>query len=483
MNKDKMIRIAVTGVIVMVLALMWGLESDIAYNVAQQRPILLGRYTLEKTLALLIATPILLCVLIGQWTDRKKPADPKAKRLAAFKQISLTVSIILGIVIADVALRLSQRQHYVADDDQQPSYHRVPNSVYEGVFHDRPEFAFSYPNPVEGYPPTPFVLTVDERGFRNPERHEQYDWIVLGDSFAEGSKVSDDQVWTARLAERRGVRLYNLGMSGGNPVTYLDTLKRFGLELRPKAVLYLLYEGNDLRNSIFRRQRVNGRERLSIWDVAFKASPLRQVLKDSLIRTLGPVGRKRFYNDSSIHAPSHRMYPVAWLPFEIPEGSGNGYAFEVKRLEQHYVTDEGFRGSLACIESLRLLEETRRMCEENGAVLIFIYAPDRPHVLIEDMLERVDAGQLRAFLSTRISDLPEPKEFAAKIKEGTQVRERVFRQYCDENGIAFISLTEQLRRQTRNGVQTYYSFDQHWTPDGHEAVANYLSETIVISED
>lgn len=304
MNKEKIIRIAVTGIIVMVLALMWGLESDIAYNVAQQRPILLGRYTLEKTLALLIATPILLCVLIGQWTDKNKPADPKAKRLAAFKQISLTVSIILGIVVADVALRLSQRQHYVTDDDQQPSYHRVPNSVYEGVFHDRPEFAFSYPNPIEGYPPTPFVLTVDERGFRNPVRHERYDWIVLGDSFAEGSKVSDDQVWTARLAERRGVRLYNLGMSGGNPVTYLDTLKRFGLELRPKAVLYLLYEGNDLRNSIFRRQRVNGRERLSMWDVAFKASPLRQVLKDSLIRTLGPVGRKRFYNDSTIHALS-----------------------------------------------------------------------------------------------------------------------------------------------------------------------------------
>ena len=482
MNKDKIIRVTVTVVILAVLALMWGLESDLAYNVAQQRPILLGRYTLEKTIALLIATPILLLVLIGQWTKKKKTADPAAKRLATFKQISLTVSIILGIVIADVALRISQRQHYVADNNEQQSYHRVPNSVYKGVFYDRPEFPFSYPNPIEGYPPVPFVLTVDDQGFRNPVRHEQYDWLVLGDSFAEGSKVSDDQVWVTRLAEQRRVRVYNLGMSGGNPVTYLETLKRFGVPLQPKVVLYLLYEGNDLRNSNFRRRRVDGQEQLPLWDKIFKVSPLREVLKNSLIRLLGPIGKKRFYNDPAIHDPSHRMYPVAWLPFEVPAGSGHGYAFDVKRLEQHYVTEEGFRQSLACTESLQLLDQTRQICDENNMTLIFIYAPDKPHVLIEDICERVDPKQLYAFLNTRVKDLPEPEVLAARLYEGTQVRRRVFQEYCRENGIAFINLTEPLREETRKGVQTYYTFDQHWTPDGHEVVARYLSETIVVSE-
>jgi hypothetical protein len=58
----------------------------------------------------------------------------------------------------------------------------------------------------------------------------------------------------------------------------------------------------------------------------------------------------------------------------------------------------------------------------------------------------------------------------------------VFQEYCRENGIAFINLTEPLREETRKGVQTYYTFDQHWTPHGHEVVARYLSETIVVSE-
>jgi len=110
--------------------------------------------------------------------------------------------------------------------------------------------------------------------------------------------------------------------------------------------------------------------------------------------------------------------------------------------------------------------------------LIFIYAPDAPSVLIEDILDRVPAEQLHAFMATRLKRLPDPETLVEELREGTQVRERIFRQFCAEKGIPFLSLTEPLRQKTQEGVRTYYTYDQHWTPDGHAAIAEYLSEHI-----
>lgn len=474
MNTQKTTRIALTVIIVAVLAVLWGRQSDLAYNVAQQRAILLGRYTFETTVTLLIVTPILLCVLRGLWT-KKKPKNPDQKRLAAFKLISLSVSILVAMICVDVAMRLTRQQTYVG---QEQSYHRPPNQTYTGVFQDRPEFAFSYPNATAGYPKVAYTLTVDEQGFRNPVRHDRYDWIVLGDSFAEGSSVSDEHVWTTRLADRRSVRIYNLGMSGGSPVTYLDTLQKFGVAMKPDIALYMLYEGNDFRDSNFRRQKLEAPKKVSLSDRVFKASPLRHLIKDSLVRMLGPVGRNRYRNDPAVHDPSHVMYPVAWLPIQIPADSGYGYAFDVKRLEQHYITEDAFKETVACTESLRLLDEARQVCDAHGITLIVIYAPDTPHVLIEDLINRVEPNQLHAFMATRLKRLPPPEELGTILRQGAQVRERTIKQFCNDNGIPFLSLTEPLRQKTQEGIRTYYAYDQHWTPEGHDVVAEYLSENI-----
>lgn len=475
MNKQKTNRLVLTVLILGALAVLWGRQSDLAYNVAQQRAILLGRYTLETTLMLLTVTPILLCVLFGLW-KKHKPQTPGEKRQANFKLVALIVSILIAVVFADIAMRLVKKQAVYVGDEQ--TYHRAPNQVYHGVFRDRPEFAFSYPNATPGYPEVSYTLTVDEQGFRNPVRHDPYDWIVLGDSFAEGSSVSDEHIWTGRLAERRGVRIYNLGMSGGSPVTYLATLQKFGVPLSPKVALYMLYEGNDLRDSNFRRQKLEAPRKASLSDRIFKASPLRKLIKESLVRTLGPVNRNRFAGDPAVHDPSHIMYPVAWLPVEIPEGGGYGYAFDVKRLEQHYLTEEDFRQTRACTETLRLLSETKQVCDEHGIKLVLVYAPDTPSVLIEDILDRVPAEQLGAFMATRIKRLPDPDTLVEAIREGTQVRQRVFKEFCDDRQIPFLSLTDPLRQKTREGIRTYYSYDQHWTPEGHDVVAEFLSEHI-----
>jgi len=479
MNKQKTIRIVMSIVIVGVLAVMWGLQSDLAYNVAQQRASLLGRYTLDKTIGLLFATPMLLWVLWGGWQDNsKRYRDSKQKRLATFKVISLVLSIMVAVVFVDVAMRLMKRRVYVREG---LSYHRAQGRIDKGVFQDKPKVAFSYPKATPGYPDVPYVLTTDSRGFRNPVPQDGCDWIVLGDSFAEGSSVSDEQVWPTLLAGLRGVRVYNLGMSGGSPVTYLDTLKKVGLELKPKVALYMLYEGNDFRDSNFAAHKLEAPKQATTFDTIFKASPLRLLIRDSVERFLGPVGSGRYANDPKVNEPSHPMYPVAWLPIEIPAGSGYGYEFDLKETLKYLVTKEAFGKSVACTESLRLLAEAKKTCQENGITLVVLYAPDKPHVLMEDVLLQVPREQFYAFLSIKGKHLPAPDQIGPALRAGTEVRQQVFKAYCESQGIPFVSVTEGLREKTRQGCRTYYTYDQHWTPEGHRVVAEFLNEKIKLN--
>ena len=49
------------------------------------------------------------------------------------------------------------------------------------------------------------------------------------------------------------------------------------------------------------------------------------------------------------------------------------------------------------------------------------------------------------------------------------------RQFCRQEAIEFISLTEILRQQMLAGRQAYFTYDQHWSPEGHRIVAEYLA--------
>lgn len=456
---------------------LWWTESDLAYNIAQQRPILLGRYTLDKTIMLLIVSPAALAVM---WALLKKPKEPKSSpnsRLFWFKTISLVISILLGVVLVDVMMRLLQRSYYVGTERL---YHRQPNSRYEGVFEDKPEFAFSYPRRPGYWPKIHYNLTVDARGFRNAKAVDKADWVVLGDSFAEGSKVSDQQTWPFLLAQQSGQTIYNLGMSGGNPLTYIETLKKFGLSLKPKGVLYLLYEGNDFRDVNFSAQRLENPSVRSLWEVIYKASPLRQRLKMAVLHTFESVGAQRFKNDPAIFDPSHRLYAISWLPFEFPAGSGNFYTFDVKRLEQHWISETQFQRSSAATHTLALLEQTHRLCNQHNVRLVVVYAPDAPHILLDDICQSVPAAQLRAFLAVRKKNLPPAEELIKQLKEGVGVKERIVEEFCRENKIDFVSLTAVLQQKTRQGVKTYYTYDQHWTAEGHRVVAEFLADQLSI---
>ena len=471
-----------SGVLAGVLVGLWSTDSDLAYLVAQQRDVLLGHYSLEKFVALLVLTPVIMLVIVGLW-KRPKPRSDAQKRQEAFKTIALVVSIVLTVFLVDVALRVVRSSHYVRSG---ASYHRLPNRVLTGTFDDAPGCAFTYPSSWCGYGSVDYTLTVDDKGFRNVDPPVRFDWLMIGDSFTEGSSVSDDQAWPVVLAHKAGRSFYNLGMSGGNPVSYLDTLQRFGLAGDPKRLLCMLYEGNDFRGSNFDSDSLEDFREKNTWFQRLAGqSPLREMFKRSLIGGLGPMGADRFVGDVTLDSPEHPLYAVSWLPFEYPAGAEIYYAFKVKRVRQHLTAASDFCTSRGFRQSTGYLLAMRDLCREHGIDLVILYAPDKPHVLMDAVTKRVDARRLSAFMALAMDGdaCPGPEVIRGALRDSVTVMEKQTEAFCREKSIDFISLTGPLQAAMADGVQCYYTFDQHWSPEGHRVVADAVFAAIAAAEE
>jgi hypothetical protein len=450
---------------------LWLRQGPLAYSVAQQRVILLGRYTVEQMTTQLFVTPIVLLIILGIWTGKEK--SPQESRRDWFRTILMIVSILLTIVVVDIALRMFEGRQYIKTAQ---SHHRPPNLSIKGTFEDVPDAAFTFPNAPAGYPPSEYTLTTDKRGFRNKTTLQSCDAVILGDSFAEGCGISDESVWPVLLGQQRRWLVCNLAMSGTSPLAYLDILRQYGLALKPKIVICLLYEGNDFRDGNYPASGLT-EPPPTLGRKIFYGSPLRQKLKTLMIRTMAPIGRGRFDSDSGISDPSHPMYAVSWLPLVIPAG-GYPYAIEFKRVEELYRSRESLAASRGVLKTQEVVEQIELLCQQNNIRLIVGYAPDRAHVALPAMGDRLDADRLRAFLALKMHNLPAGEKLVPEVLSRLDNLEAIMEDFCRDKGIEFISLTAPLREAMLAGKRVYFTYDQHWSPEGHALAAEVLAARI-----
>lgn len=96
----------------------------------------------------------------------------------------------------------------------------------------------------------------DRFGFDNPDDvwdGGSPDVAVIGDSYTAGVCVERDETIPARL--RASFSLIDLGTSGAGPLQELAILREYVAPLRPRTVLWIYYEGNDLWDLARERER------------------------------------------------------------------------------------------------------------------------------------------------------------------------------------------------------------------------------------
>ena len=453
------------AIIVVVNLVLWIIPSDVVEQIARDRHTMLGRYSREHFYWIISFFIFSWVSFYVDWST----GQTYKKRW--FQVIATLVFLVPVLGVVDYLLRSPEKAHYAKDSF---AYHRPANFEVSVRFEDRPEARRTYPNAPKGYDPIDCTLRTDARGFRNRTALEQCDVVILGDSFAEGSSVSNEHTWAVRLAEISGLSVYNLGMSGYDPLHYLESLKRYGLGLKPRYVLCCLYEGNDFRSAKTDRKRLKPSfsKRMKSY---FKQSPILGGLDHWMINTFGPINC-----DGSVRG----VEVLDWLPLAIPAGpEANHYAFAPKQLRDLYESREEFSQDKHWLNPRGQLREMNRLCEEAGCHLVVVFAPTKAHVMMPVLGDRLPADKVRAFMALRYKKpLPEPDRFLATLLERAEARESVVGEWCAREGIGLVSAKDALRKAAVGGKQVYFTYDQHWTPLGHDAVAGavhrYLTEHV-----
>jgi hypothetical protein len=453
----------------------WFFTSDVARLVVYQRPVLLGRYGVGRFMALaFLVTPALWTAAWAVWRLRTRPP-----RYVVFRLIALGLALVFGVVLLDGAGRLLRKGHYVKrevvgletwplDQRRQEVIQRPPDTRYEVRVTDDPPQARSYPARPAGYPAATVTLTTDAWGYRNPGPPAQCDVVAVGDSFTEGLLVSDGQEWPARLGAKLGRTVYNLGMAGTDPEGYRNALASYGLRLRPKVAVLMIYQENDFYGVVPAGAAAPSTGlRLKHF---VETSPVVLGLKHVLVNTLGGVNA-----DGDVPG----LAEVAWMPAAVPEGPGaKYYCLRPKRLLFLHPTEAAFRDSYGWKSTAEVLRETRALCEREAIHLLLVYAPAKSQVLLPLLGDRLSPQELHAFVALTRRTLPAPEDFARAVHAGIDTHERVLRRFCDDEGIAFLSTTRPLGQAMAEGRQVFFTYDEHWTPEGHELVADLLVEPL-----
>ncbi|MBI1824752.1 MAG: SGNH/GDSL hydrolase family protein [Planctomycetes bacterium] len=452
------------AIVIVANAALWIVPNNVVELIARDEQTLLGRYSLTH---FAWNVGILLLSILGCYIDWSRGARYKRRW---FQVLAVAFFLVPTVVIADFFLRTPDVQHFIRGT---PAYHRPPNAKFNLKYVDRPEALRTYPNAKPGFPTVDCELHTDANGYRNRSVATTYDIIALGDSFTEGSNVTDEQCWPAQWAKLSGKSVYNLGMSGYDPFHYLESYKEIGEGLRAKIVVCLVYEGNDFRSTKSDEKRLHPSVSMRFHDYVAR-SPVIKTLDRLLVDTFAPIGS---------HAVVANSAAIDWLPVAVTTDAGrNYYEFEPKQLRDLYESADDFMQDEHWLNPRGQLNELNMTCKKNGARLLIALAPAKAHVVLPLVADHLPIRAFRDFAAIGLKELPPANEFMKNLLSRLDAKETVIADWCASQSIGFISLTKPLRDATASGTQVYYSYDQHWSPAGHEVVARAINAAISTTE-
>jgi len=280
-------------------------------------------------------------------------------------------------------------------------------------------------------------ITYDSRGFRNDRDIDKAPLALIGDSFVEGVLVPHNNLVSTQLSNAFGVEVANLGQSGYGPQQELIVLRRFGVKLSPKVVVWMFFEGNDLLDVPRYEGLLANRKQIS--------HDRNSLLQRSFLRNV-------LYTIAGYTAPR-----VNKGTSEARKRSG-----QLKKTgETLYFAYAGTDLSQEELLSLKTAQDcllkAQRLSEESGAKLLLAYVPTKYRVY-RDFCNFPQDGYVRTW---KLNDLPSQ-----------------FESWSKDHGIAFIDLTSALRKSAAEGNLVYFPDDGHWNSNGQTVVAQTLEQFI-----
>lgn len=292
------------------------------------------------------------------------------------------------------------------------------------------------------YPAEPFELIYDKNGFRNDTDLTSTDIAVIGDSYVESQMFPSTLLATTRLAQLTQQTVANLGQSGYGPQQELAVLKRYALPLHPKTVVWVFYEGNDLRDAeryenLVSLLKSNWDAVGAAWDRSFTRNSLSWLA--SVVRGCSPVQKAKELITRAVVVGAGQEKHLVYL-----KGRSSSVGLTKQELD-------------ALKTSVATIEEAYRLVHDDGGRVLVVFAPTAFRVY-HDIADFQEAGG--ATPQWDLNDLPD------------RLRKMVSAISPD---IDYLDLTPALKDAAKRNTLVFIPDDTHWSSEGHRVVSEALA--------
>lgn len=275
----------------------------------------------------------------------------------------------------------------------------------------------------------------DAKGYRNARAYDRAGVAVIGDSMVENVHMESEDLVSTQLARDLGCDVVNLGIGGYGPAEELVVLRRHALPLEPRVVVWVFFEGNDLKNV------ARHLEQTSDWE-ATKAH-YDTFLARSFTRNL--LG---YLHQYMLPSPLH-------YSGTIPREGGGA--------ERVYFCYPSFEFTQEAEDLLArtdaILAQARTECGAAGCRLLVAFAPIKYRVYGGITTSGPDfVGH-----EWKMNDLP--SRLGAIV---TSLGEDV----------GYLDLTPVFEAAARDGERPFLNDDPHWSAEGNRIAARAIAERV-----
>jgi len=397
--------------------------------------------------------PALAATYIGAWLLALAIARERRKVLFASIIGTLTIFAVVALFETAAAFKVidweytlrrlaGETQKYDATyvTDAELSFRRIPELQWSESWRGDVEKSYGIPSNTHKQ----IRFTYDQWGYRNAEEMKNADVVLIGDSFVEGHNVSDHETVAANLQSHLGKTVANLGIAGYGTLQGLRVLKGDAAQRNPQAVVWFLFEGNDLYE-----------------DQEFENAILAEPTAPTPI--VAGSGRQKSWTERSFTNAIFKRIRY-WSHPLIPRRPPHWAYLSVGQQEREivYFYDYGavpwtdYEQDRWAITKDALLEGAR-YCNDQGIELIIAYVPTKYRVY-RDFIQLPEGSEMAQW---SVWPLPE-----------------IFGKFCEDADLTCVDLTPPLIEHTRTNQNPYFHTDTHWSTDGHAAVASIVADML-----
>jgi hypothetical protein len=260
--------------------------------------------------------------------------------------------------------------------------------------------------------------------------------VVVGDSFAFGQEVNDEETYAALLGSSLGdTEVINLGVIGYGVDQMLLTVKGEALKYSPDLIIVAFISDDIERNLVSFRDF---------------AKPL---------FVFDPSGRLAL-----VGAPVSP--PAAWIANE-PWRSKALDTLEILHSDVRRLF--GVRRAEAFRLTWMLLKETARVAGEAHTNILFVFEPSDTEIVLDDRPDLVAKGS-EAYKSNRAY-------FASYARGIARFGEKLFVDFTEQERVASLNLAPIFRKHHRDG-DTRIDKMGHWNKYGHALAAAKIAQKV-----